>query len=379
MTGRGRRLWLVGFIIFISSNILGSVFQLASLSIVILAPLGAVSLLWNAFFARILLGDLFSRYLIIGTILIAGGAVLIAIFGVVPEITHSLEDLLALYARPSFIVWITLQFILIAVVLGIAHWSEARLESRLQDVYIALPTGDDDEAEGDGGEDTEDGESAVCDEAAGLPAPVRRNGTRGNQSKAARAHGKQGKARKVRRWSTPPAYLSLATEHQSPSESGPPLASPNAKSVATGLPLISFQPATPGSPDLPGTPRKSPRHVSFVPASYRSSGLEDKAFSRVATGSGGSSKESTVRPRLPQDRAEKMRLWLGIAYGSASGTMSGLCLLFAKTGAELLILTVMGKNQFKRWESWMIVLALLVCALAQVRQLLFLWVSLGRT
>lgn len=37
-----RRLWLLGFAIFISSNVLGSVFQLASLSIVILAPLGAV-------------------------------------------------------------------------------------------------------------------------------------------------------------------------------------------------------------------------------------------------------------------------------------------------------------------------------------------------
>jgi uncharacterized membrane protein YhhN len=72
-----------------------------------------------------------------------------------------------------------------------------------------------------------------------------------------------------------------------------------------------------------------------------------------------------------------MRLWLGIAYGSASGTMSGLCLLFAKTGAELLILTVMGKNQFKRWESWMIVLALLVCALAQVRHSFVLRVHLA--
>lgn len=37
-----RSLWLLGFAIFISSNVLGSVFQLASLSIVILAPLGAV-------------------------------------------------------------------------------------------------------------------------------------------------------------------------------------------------------------------------------------------------------------------------------------------------------------------------------------------------
>lgn len=60
------RLWLLGFAIFITSNILGSVFQIGALSITLLAPLGAVSLLWNAFFARILLGDVFSRYLIFG-------------------------------------------------------------------------------------------------------------------------------------------------------------------------------------------------------------------------------------------------------------------------------------------------------------------------
>lgn len=42
---------------------------------------------------------------------------------------------------------------------------------------------------------------------------------------------------------------------------------------------------------------------------------------------------------------EKSRLILGVAYGGASGTLSGLCLLFAKTGIELLILTVVGQNQ----------------------------------
>lgn len=52
------RLWLLGFAIFISSNILGSFFQIASLPVVILAPLGAVSLLWNAFFARFLASSL---------------------------------------------------------------------------------------------------------------------------------------------------------------------------------------------------------------------------------------------------------------------------------------------------------------------------------
>ena len=43
--------------------------------------------------------------MILGTILIAGGAILIAFFGIVPEQTRSLEDLLALFRRPAFIAY----------------------------------------------------------------------------------------------------------------------------------------------------------------------------------------------------------------------------------------------------------------------------------
>jgi drug/metabolite transporter (DMT)-like permease len=98
-------LWLA---IFFFSNVLGSLVQIASLPVVILAPLGAVSLLWNAFFARFLLGDVFSPWLILGTLLIAGGAVLIALFGIVPEPTRSLEDLLELFGRSAFIAYFSL-------------------------------------------------------------------------------------------------------------------------------------------------------------------------------------------------------------------------------------------------------------------------------
>lgn len=107
----------MGFAIFFTSNILGSIFQIASLPIVILAPLGAVSLLWNAFFARLLLGDVFSHYMVIGTIFIAGGAVMIAIFGIVPEPTHSLEDLLRLFARDIFILYFSLLGLVLFIVL----------------------------------------------------------------------------------------------------------------------------------------------------------------------------------------------------------------------------------------------------------------------
>jgi magnesium transporter len=64
--------------------------------------------LWNAFFARFLLGDVFSPWLIVGTLLIAGGAVLIGLFGVVQETTRDLESLLALFRRGAFIAYFTI-------------------------------------------------------------------------------------------------------------------------------------------------------------------------------------------------------------------------------------------------------------------------------
>lgn len=103
--------------IFFLSNILGSVFQIASLPVVILAPLGAVSLLWNAFFARFLLDDEFSRFMILGTLLIVAGAILIGLYGIVPEPTHSLDDLLRLFGRKSFVVYFTLLGVAVLAIL----------------------------------------------------------------------------------------------------------------------------------------------------------------------------------------------------------------------------------------------------------------------
>jgi hypothetical protein len=65
---------------------------------------------------------------------------------------------------------------------------------------------------------------------------------------------------------------------------------------------------------------------------------------------------------------EHTRLLVGVAYGCISGSLSGMCLLFAKTGVELLIVTVFGNNQFGKWQTWIIVLLLLLTALLQVSQ-----------
>ena len=62
----------------------------------------------------------------------------------------------------------------------------------------------------------------------------------------------------------------------------------------------------------------------------------------------------------------RTRLVLAISFASFSGIISGMCLLFAKSGVELLLLTLTGHNQFWRWEAWVLVLGLIVFALMQL-------------
>jgi hypothetical protein len=71
----------------------------ATLPLVVLGPLGAVSLVCNALFAHLLLGDAFSLQLAFGSALIAAGATLVGIFGAVPEQSHTLPQPVALYQR----------------------------------------------------------------------------------------------------------------------------------------------------------------------------------------------------------------------------------------------------------------------------------------
>ncbi|KAF9569913.1 hypothetical protein EC968_002438 [Mortierella alpina] len=96
-----RPLWHLGFHTYILSNLTGTIFSIGYLPVIILAPLAAVTLVFNALFARLLLGDVFSRQS-------AAGAITIGLFGVVPEPSHSLEDLIQLYKRPAFIVYFSL-------------------------------------------------------------------------------------------------------------------------------------------------------------------------------------------------------------------------------------------------------------------------------
>lgn len=61
-----RPLWVVSFATFLTANIIGSVFSIGYLPIVILAPIGALGLVFNAIAAKIVLGDPFKKKTVIG-------------------------------------------------------------------------------------------------------------------------------------------------------------------------------------------------------------------------------------------------------------------------------------------------------------------------
>lgn len=63
----------------------------------------------------------------------------------------------------------------------------------------------------------------------------------------------------------------------------------------------------------------------------------------------------------------RVKLFRGMCYGSVSGVLSAHSLLLAKSAVELLVRTIVDRaNQFNRWQSWVILLAMIFLALAQL-------------
>ncbi|KAJ5484739.1 hypothetical protein N7539_004727 [Penicillium diatomitis] len=63
----------------------------------------------------------------------------------------------------------------------------------------------------------------------------------------------------------------------------------------------------------------------------------------------------------------RIKLFRGMCYGAVSGILSAHSLLLAKSAVELLVRTVVDrKNQFNRWQSWVILLGMITLALTQL-------------
>lgn len=114
-------MWRIGFTIFVLSNLLGSTVQIAALPLTVLAPLHACGLVYNAILATLLLGEPFTYLSMAGTLLVAVGATLIAVFGAITEPTHSLAQLLHLFESPKFLGWMSFQIVLaLSIVVGVS-------------------------------------------------------------------------------------------------------------------------------------------------------------------------------------------------------------------------------------------------------------------
>lgn len=105
-----RGLWRIGFAIFLTSNILGSSVQITTLPLVVLAPLQASGLIFNAILASLILHEDFTRLSLVGTVLVSVGAGLIAGFGALEEPSHNLVELLTMFSRTPFLIWMGIQF-----------------------------------------------------------------------------------------------------------------------------------------------------------------------------------------------------------------------------------------------------------------------------
>jgi len=100
---------------FVSSNLIGSTIQITTLPLPVLSTLQASGLVFNTICAALILGEPFTRWSLAGTVLVAGGAVLIAAYGALPEPSHSLSQLLELLGRQQFILWMIGTLLITAV------------------------------------------------------------------------------------------------------------------------------------------------------------------------------------------------------------------------------------------------------------------------
>ena len=115
-----RRRWQIGMLMFVIANLVGSSIQITTLPLPVLSTLQASGLVFNTICATLILSEPFTRWSLGGTCLVAGGAVLIALYGALPEPSHNLDQLLHLLARPQFILWMFGTAVIVAVILAVA-------------------------------------------------------------------------------------------------------------------------------------------------------------------------------------------------------------------------------------------------------------------
>ena len=126
----------MGMLMFLVSNVVGSTIQITTLPLPVLSTLQASGLVFNTAFATLLLGEAFTRYSLVGTILTCLGAGLIGTFGAIGEPAHNLQQLLDLLGKRDFILWMIGTMLVAVATILFAHilkvWSShKRISERL--------------------------------------------------------------------------------------------------------------------------------------------------------------------------------------------------------------------------------------------------------
>ncbi|KAH6630258.1 hypothetical protein B0J18DRAFT_95011 [Chaetomium sp. MPI-SDFR-AT-0129] len=135
-----RRRWQLGMGMFIISNVVGSSVQISMLPLPVLSTLQASGLVFNSICATLILGEPFTRWSLWGTLLVCGGAVLIAVFGAIPSPAHKLSELLDLLGRRPFILWMSFQAVFV-IGLAVATELVSNLTTLTQDPRFRLARG----------------------------------------------------------------------------------------------------------------------------------------------------------------------------------------------------------------------------------------------
>ncbi|KAF2639190.1 hypothetical protein P280DRAFT_429611 [Massarina eburnea CBS 473.64] len=124
-----RRRWQLGMLMFVVANIVGSTIQITTLPLPVLSTLQASGLVFNSICASLVLSEPFTRYSLVGTVLVAVGALMIGIFGAISEPSHNLDQLLVLLGRRHFLIWMFATFVIVIALL-VGNWFLKRVSTR---------------------------------------------------------------------------------------------------------------------------------------------------------------------------------------------------------------------------------------------------------
>lgn len=368
-----RPLWLLGFGIYITSNIFSTIFQLDALPIVILAPLGAVSLIYNALLARVLLGDHFGSKTAVGTLMVALGAVGIAVFGVVQEEEHTLEEILRLWKRPAFVAFFSVVTAAVVVVLlGVSRLGASEIGSSSS--HPSAPR-----------RSLQTGMVSRCPWAKALSALLDEVVPHADLEALsvlisletipfipltpAQAH--------ISSWHISRQLRPIALPTSPSGNITPPPSAPISNYASPcSPPPLPFRPSRLRRWSSPSSPLRHPA-LSLPPTA----GIEiDKnPSSRVVHFAPSSPSPQSSFPLTfpcpgpePSPSQQKALTLTGLAFAAASGVLSGMSLVLAKAAVELLVITLdhlrtgKGENQFSHVQSWFLVAGLVVGAVLQL-------------